>query len=306
MTTPEGTNEGNPPAGKRRTSITKLQRETAAAAELISLCQTVTEDGHLADEEIAGLRQWLLDHRGSDLPAIAFLLETVDRILADGRVTPDERGDLYRAIETVLPPDIRQSVRGTRTSAEKLAKETTRQRKAITRELARQEQDRALPVESWDFMVAGCRYEGRGMVIRQHCEPNDVAYLIRDRTNRYSRNAVEVRLSNGMQCGFVPEEHALDMAPFLDSGHRHRAYVKKILGAGRAPIPVIVADLFLPETPVRDAIAERDVPAKQFPLVTCGAEGPEPGAAIPPQPQSRGCLIPIVLIGAAALGSLFR
>jgi HIRAN domain-containing protein len=291
------------PGPKRRASITKLQRETAAATDLISLCQTVTEDGHLADEEIAGLRQWLTDHRGSDLPAIPFLLETVDHILADSKVTSEERRDLYRAIETVLPPDIRQSVRGTRASAERVAKEAGRQQKELARELARQEQDRTLPVESWDFMVAGCRYEGRGMVIREHCEPNDIAYLIRDRANRYSRNAVEVRLSNGMQCGFVPEEHAIDMAQLLDTGHRHRAYVKKILGAGRAPIPVIVADLFVPDAVVHEAIAEPDVPAKQFPLVTYGAEGPEPGRA--PR-QKQGCLVPIVLTSAALLGALLR
>jgi hypothetical protein len=287
-----------------RTSITKLQRQTAAAAELISLCQTVTEDGHLADEEIAGLQQWLIDHRRGDLPAIAFLLETVDIVIADGKITPEERRDLYRAIETVLPPDIRQSVRGTRTSAERLAKQEARSQKELARAAAREEQGRTDPVESWDFMVAGCWYEGRGLVIRQHAEPNDVAYLIRDRANRYSRNAVEVRLSNGMQCGFVPEEHAVDMAPLLDAGHRHRAYIKKILGAGRAPIPVIVADLFVPEAAVRDAIAERDVPAKQLPLVTYGAEGPQPGraAAVP----RSGCLVPIVVSTAAILGTFFR
>ncbi len=128
-----------------RTSITKLQRETAAAAELISLCQTFTEDGHLADEEIAGLRQWLTDHRGSDLPAIAFLLKTVDEILADGKVTPDERRDLYLAIEKVLPPDIRESVRGTRTSAEREAKEMSRPQKELVQERARRARDQTLP-----------------------------------------------------------------------------------------------------------------------------------------------------------------
>jgi hypothetical protein len=40
--------DGDQPPPKRRLSITKLQRETEAAIELISLCQTVTEDGSLS------------------------------------------------------------------------------------------------------------------------------------------------------------------------------------------------------------------------------------------------------------------
>jgi hypothetical protein len=256
---------------------------------LIALCQTVTEDGHLADEEIAALREWLVDHRGADLPAIAFLQETVERILADAKVTPEERRDLYRAIETVLPPDVRESVRGTRTTAERHTKEEVRRQRELAREAAREQRERSYPVDSWDFMVAGCRYEGRPGVIRAHAEPDDIAFLIRDRGNRYSRNAVEVRLSNGMQAGFVPEEHAVDMAPLLDTGHKHRAYIKKILTGGRAPIPVIVADLFLPDAIVQDAVTEKEVPASQKPLIL-QAEG---GAR-------RGCL-PMVFIALAAI-----
>src|SRR5689334_13482345 len=81
---------------KRRKSITKLQRQNGTAAELIALCQTVTEDGHLEDQEIDALRKWLDENRDTDLPAVAFLAETVESILADGKVTPAERQALYR------------------------------------------------------------------------------------------------------------------------------------------------------------------------------------------------------------------
>src|SRR3954447_14534458 len=97
--------DGDHPPPKRRLSITKLQRETEAVIELISLCQTVTEDGSLSDEEIAALREWLKDQAGAELPARDFLEETVARILADGVVTEEERDELWRAIESVLPAD---------------------------------------------------------------------------------------------------------------------------------------------------------------------------------------------------------
>src|SRR6266446_6368392 len=83
----------------RRISITKLQRRTAAAVELIALCQTITADGRLADDEIVAFKQWLTDNEHVDLPAKDFLALTVTKILSDGTVTDEERDDLYAAIE---------------------------------------------------------------------------------------------------------------------------------------------------------------------------------------------------------------
>ncbi|MFZ1058149.1 MAG: HIRAN domain-containing protein [Candidatus Rokuibacteriota bacterium] len=261
---------------------------------MIALCQTVTEDGRLVDQEIAALRQWLEENRGSDLPAVAFLVVTVERILADGKVTTEEQQDLYRAIETVLPPDIRVSVRGTRLSGEHAAKEEARLWKEAAEQAESEAGARNLPVDSWDFMVAGVRYEGRPEVIRQFAETGDTAFLIRDRANAYSRNAVEVRLSNGMQAGYVPEQHAVDVAPLLDSGHKHGAYMKKILTGGRAPIPVVVASLYPPEADRPDAVSEQQVPAAQKPLLFAAAGG---SAA-----AKRGCLVLLALLGGLVYG----
>ena len=92
---------------KRRLSLTKMQRVSVAGAELLSLCREITEDGNIDDQEILDLRQWLNDHTVEDLPAIAYLSNTVEKILADGRVEPLERDELYVAILKILPPDVR-------------------------------------------------------------------------------------------------------------------------------------------------------------------------------------------------------
>lgn len=248
---------------KRRTSITKAQRQTAVATDLIALCQTVTEDGHLEAQEVVALRQWLEENRGTDLPAVAFLLETVERILADGVVSASEAQELYRAIESVLPLDIRESVRGTRVSRDQLEKEAARKAKEAQKVAQLEERARNTPVDTWDFMVAGVWYEGRPEAIRQFAEPDQTVYLVRDRANAFSRNAVEVRLSNGMHAGYVPEELAADIAPLLNSGHRHSAHIKKILTGGRVPIPVIVASLYTHEADRPEAVLESQVPAPQ-------------------------------------------
>src|SRR6266545_1302969 len=102
----------------RRLSITKLQRQSAAGADLIALCQTVTEDGSLSQEEVAALRQWLDDHASTELPARDYLCQTVERIVADGMITLEERRELYRAIETILPLDLRSPVSAKRRERE--------------------------------------------------------------------------------------------------------------------------------------------------------------------------------------------
>ena len=71
----------------RRNSITKLQRRTAAAVELIALSQTITADGRLTDDEIVALKQ----HGDRDRVAcgcsngmqIRFVPETHARDMAD-------------------------------------------------------------------------------------------------------------------------------------------------------------------------------------------------------------------------------
>lgn len=230
--------------------MTKAQLQSAAAVELLALCQTATEDGRLSKDEIIALRDWLRAHRESDLPAIAFLTETVERIVADALVTKEERHDLYEAIKKVLPPEARKEARKARTDLEAARREHARITKSLQRLAEREEQERNWPLESFDFMVAGVYYEGREGVIRRHLSDGDQVYLVRDRQNPYSRNAVEVRLANRMQIGFVPEDDAVDLAPLLDQGCQHNAYCKKILTGGRVPVPVVVARIYRADMPM--------------------------------------------------------
>ena len=292
--------EPSGPESRRRVSITKLQRQTAVAVELITLCQTVTEDGSLSVDEVEALRQWLDENKGVDLPAHTFLTTTVETILADGKVTAEEQRDLYKAIETVLPPDLRASVRGKRAERETGAKEEARQHREEARRAAQEARIRNMPLDTWDFMVAGVRYEGRAAIVNNYATVGDIVHVVRDRTNKFSRHAVEVRLTNGMQIGFVPEEHAVEMAPHLDDGCRHDAYIKKILAGGRYPIPVIVAALYSAQAEIPRAVAEQDVP-RQMPLpgVTDPPSAPVPHTTGAAQTKS-GCAGAIALVALAS------
>src|SRR5687767_7675509 len=105
-------------ANKPRISLTKSQIQAGLGAELLVLCQSVTEDGSLSKDEILALRTWLQTNRTASLPAIDFLATTLERIIADGKVTRDEREELYRAIEFVLPPEARKGATAQRKAAE--------------------------------------------------------------------------------------------------------------------------------------------------------------------------------------------
>ena len=222
-----------------RLSLTKKQQETVAGTELLALCQTITDDGQISNNEIVELRNWLHANRVSDLPAIDFLVETVERIIADRKVTREERKELHEALEKVLPPELRKDAKAKRREVEEKLKERER------------------PLLTLDFMVAGVRYEGRAQIITRYAKEADQVFLVRDRKNVHSKNAIEVRLTNGLQIGFVPEDEAVFAAGLLDKGKPHCASVKKILDY-HVPIPVIEARIYRPDCGRKDVVFEQD------------------------------------------------
>jgi hypothetical protein len=136
--------------------------------------------------------------------------------------------------------------------------------------------------------------------------PGDRAYLVRDRGNRFSKNAVEVRLHNGVQAGYVPEEIAIELAPLLDQGLPHTGVLTKVLTGGRTPIPVMQARLFRVDAGIADLVLEHEVPAAA--AVQPLSSPRPPGAPVPAptltQAAARartGCL-PVVLLLLGAMG----
>lgn len=246
------------PKRKRRLSLTKKQRRSSAGSELLVLCETITEDGSLNDTEIQALKDWVTSNSDSDLPAHGFLLDTLLRIVADRKISPDEHVALYEALEKVLPPDIRSATRRRRRNAE------AREWEDALR-IRSEKEARERPLGTWDFTVAGSMYEGRPGVVTRYARKGDPVYLVRDQANEYSRNAVEVRLRNGMQIGFVPEDFASDVAPLLDAGNPHIATLTKIVQGSRAPIPIVLASVHRPDAEVANLTSQQDVPTKTQP-----------------------------------------
>jgi hypothetical protein len=282
-----------------RVSITSRQRETEAGAQLLTICQTITEDGHISDEEVLQLQEWLDANEGVDLPARDFLHAIVAQVLRDGQIAENERRELHKAVETVLPPDVRPVAKMRRQERETEERAQNKAEQEAERARAREEKERNRPLERFNFMVAGVRYEDRAEIIADSVTAGDPAYLRRDRYHEHSRNAIEVVTADGEQVGFVPEEDARDLAPLLDNGALQSATFVRILDRGRYPIPVVDGLLYAKDATLPGLTKSADVP------------GGRPISASPSTPASAstrhkgppiGLIVVVVLVLMALVG----
>lgn len=241
------------PNPKPRVSISKADRNTEIGLELVSLLNTVTDDGRISVEEVAGLQVWLQENRHVDMPAIAFLAFTVEHIISDGIVTEEERTELYAAIEKVLPPDLRKYAVAKRRLADAEVRQLIKDQRAAERE-------RDAPVRWFDFMVAGVGHQGRAEVVRRLVSEEMPVYFLRHRDNRFSSNAIGIHLPSGEQVGYVPEAEAQELAAYLDAGFKARAQVKKLLTRTQAPypLPVVAGEIYREEAQVSTALTQAE------------------------------------------------
>src|SRR5262245_14223406 len=123
----------------KRISLSKEECKSGPGAELLQLCQRITEQGMLAENGINELIRWLRDNRGAELPAKDHLMAIVVRVVADRAITPEERLELYKAIETVLPTDVRKVVAQRR----KERAESLKQRARLAKQEEKQRQRRS-------------------------------------------------------------------------------------------------------------------------------------------------------------------
>jgi hypothetical protein len=103
----------------------------------------------------------------------------------------------------VLLVEVREAAASRRRLASAKEREEAKEQKKADKKRQAQERLRDSPIGGANFMVAGVLHEGRDKVITQHARAGDTAYLVRDRNNRYSRNAIEIRLG-GTVCGLAP------------------------------------------------------------------------------------------------------
>jgi hypothetical protein len=225
----------------RQFTLTRPQLATELGAELLSLCQTVTADGRLAPEEIAGLRQWLGDAEAAEMQAARFLRGVIERVLADGRITAEEYKEVYRAVEAVLPFEARQQAYAARARAESSDLSAPAPVPAVQPAAAGAE---PAPIVDVIFMVAGVRQAGRPALIEQQAAAGLAVTLELVAAGPRGDAAIAVQLPDGARIGFVPDAESRQFVPLLQQGSRYSAHIVRIRSSGRSPIPVVQARFF--------------------------------------------------------------
>lgn len=89
-------------------TLTKKHLATDAGKDLLAILLDITRDGNVDVAEAHRLRSWLTSHQEAmSIPAVAWLAELLEAVLADGVITKFERYDLLQGFDRVLPPDER-------------------------------------------------------------------------------------------------------------------------------------------------------------------------------------------------------
>lgn len=233
-----------------RTSMTKSQIATVAGNALLTLLVDITNDGILSDEEITTLHNWLAANQEQPIPAIARLTKALAVYAQPGTSAHNDKACVLKAIEAALPVNDRKLAASQRREAEKsgrqLIKEQEAKEKQRQRELLAQEKQKNKHVYVADFMVAGAKRKEYSENIDMYADIGDPALFERDRGNEHDDNATYVLTKGYLEMGYVPRAEAKAIAKLLDSGHKYRATIKKILGYDK-PIPVIRAYFYPPE-----------------------------------------------------------
>lgn len=251
-----------------RISLTKKQIEAGAGLELLGICQSITSDGRIADEEIQALTLWLKQNATTDLPSIRFLSACMARALQDGVITTEERQSIAKAIEVVLPVSERKYAAALRRQVEQQDRAQEKNATLKTRQEARDRRELNRPIGDADFMVAGTRHEGRSAIINKEVRPGTAAFLKREKNNPHSSNAIAILTPSGRTIGYAPEDWALDIAPLLDDGAQHTASFKKILSYETGPVPVVVCRFYEASSTTPGAVRQDQAPTPKHPSST--------------------------------------
>lgn len=110
MTSERHDDDGSPRGKGVVFTLRKKHLETASGTEFKALLFRIAEDGRVSADECKELHEWLSAHYSSDIPAVRFLLDEIEKISADSRQTEAELRYLLTCVLRVLPKADRDKI----------------------------------------------------------------------------------------------------------------------------------------------------------------------------------------------------
>jgi hypothetical protein len=204
--------------------------QVTPGAEVFALCQTASAQGRLSRQELKLLQSWIEGQDERQVPSWAYVRGLLEQILATSTVAPPVLQALYRALEPSLPEELRRKRAPLRVVDREYA---------APAQLPEAEHLKNEVLRSATFVVAGCQHGRTAAVLERHGREGEPLLLVRDRHSAHSANAVQICVPNGKRIGYVPEEHARDLAPLLDRGARYRAHLVSLMRGKQVWVPVV-------------------------------------------------------------------
>jgi hypothetical protein len=232
----------------------KQRKPNGEVAELIAFVHPLVADGTVDSNAVNQIAAWLAERSHCMLPQFELLRTAIILMGGANALTPESKRALQKAIETVLPPEIRRNVKAVRTAHEIAAKVREREEREAERNRERAERaearERNRALYRANFMVAGVSFENREFTIRNFLSANQRVLLLRERNNPHDLNAIRIGIKRWdgqtFDIGYVPRDVAAIVAPIMDKPHKYRAECTTILDKGRIPIPVVDIVLYGP------------------------------------------------------------
>lgn len=255
-----------------RVTLTKKELEDEAAQELVMLIQTAGGDGNLTDEEIFDIEAWLCRHKNSDISAIEFLLPIVQNALKDKRITKAERLDIFRALERVVPLEVRKTISGQRKQKEEEVAAAEEAELARERERVAEEHRAAKFIDSVHFPICGAIRRGDAIAQEGIREGSRVKLV--PRPNSRNDSAVEVYSDGGVHIGFVRDEEAEEIFPLVSRGCKYAAAVDKMWAGSYGTVPIVDVDIFERDSSRADLTDPKTVSVSLRPRTNSGSTSP--------------------------------
>jgi hypothetical protein len=237
------------------------RKPNGEVAELIAFVHPLVADGTIDKERIEKIAMWLAERPTRTLSQFELLRTTIALVCSTDPLTSEGKRAVQKAVENVLPREIRRNVKVVRAAQEvaaaareKAERERSRAEKQAARVRERAEKaearERNRVLYRANFMVAGVRHENREWAIRNFLRAGQRVLLIREPDNSHDPNAIRIGVrrweGRPFDLGFVPREIAAGAAPIMDKPHKYVAECTTILTKGKVPIPVVNMALYGP------------------------------------------------------------
>ena len=202
-----------------------------AGKQLLDLAVRIAADGKLDLGEIKALRAWLrANGSNTEIAAIGYLQDIMNRIAGDGVIDHDELLELHVAIERVIPSAQRTPIVQSRKKRDDAHRERLQEERRLEKEKRQEERlrgqeeyARKMRLRHNFNKVAGVTFPNddgseRQEIIRR-CKTGETLVLRHDPDNAYSDFAVQVLRQNGEQLGHAPEYLAEWICKELSAGY---------------------------------------------------------------------------------------